>query len=59
MNKYRINLVLYTIERMMGGKLDEFVDALTAEDQAARLVAGNVQIFDPLQYCNYHHKRKR
>ena len=36
---HRINLTLYKIERVMGGELDEFVDALTAEDQAARLAA--------------------
>ena len=36
---HRINLTLYKIERVMQGDLDEFVDALTAEDQAARLAA--------------------
>ncbi|MCW3472957.1 peptide chain release factor 1 [Limobrevibacterium gyesilva] len=36
---HRINLTLYKIERIMQGELDEFVDALTAEDQAARLAA--------------------
>ena len=36
---HRINLTLYKIERVMAGDLDEFVDALTAEDQAARLAA--------------------
>ncbi len=36
---HRINLTLYKVERVMGGELDEFVDALTAEDQAARLAA--------------------
>ena len=36
---HRINLTLYKIERVMAGELDEFVDALTAEDQAARLAA--------------------
>ena len=34
---HRINLTLYKIERVMTGELDEFIDALTAEDQAARL----------------------
>lgn len=35
---HRINLTTYTIDRMMQGDgLDDFVDALTAEDQAARL----------------------
>jgi len=36
---HRINLTLYKIDRVMQGDLDEFVDALTAEDQAARLAA--------------------
>ena len=36
---HRINLTLYKIERVMQGDLDEFIDALTAEDQAARLAA--------------------
>ena len=36
---HRINLTLYKIERVMQGELDEFIDALTAEDQAARLAA--------------------
>jgi peptide chain release factor 1 len=36
---HRINLTLYKIDRVMAGELDEFVDALTAEDQAARLAA--------------------
>ena len=34
---HRINLTLYKIDRVMQGELDEFIDALTAEDQAARL----------------------
>ncbi len=35
---HRINLTLYKIDRVMEGEaLDEIVDALTAEDQAARL----------------------
>ncbi|MDE2517364.1 MAG: peptide chain release factor 1 [Rhodospirillales bacterium] len=34
---HRINLTLYKIDRVMQGELDEFVDALIAEDQAARL----------------------
>lgn len=35
---HRINMTTYTIDRMMQGDgLDDFVDALTAEDQAARL----------------------
>jgi peptide chain release factor 1 len=36
---HRINLTLYKIDRVMAGDLDEFIDALTAEDQAARLSA--------------------
>jgi len=36
---HRINLTLYKIDRVMQGDFDEFVDALTAEDQAARLAA--------------------
>jgi peptide chain release factor 1 len=36
---HRINLTLYKIDRVMMGELDEFIDGLTAEDQAARLAA--------------------
>ena len=36
---HRINLTLYKIERIMQGELDEFIDALTAEDEAARLAS--------------------
>ena len=36
---HRINLTLYKIDRVIQGELDDFVDALTAEDQAARLAA--------------------
>jgi peptide chain release factor 1 len=36
---HRINLTLHKIDRIMLGELDEIVDALTAEDQAARLAA--------------------
>ena len=36
---HRINMTLYKIDRVMAGELDEFIDALTAEDQAARLAA--------------------
>jgi peptide chain release factor 1 len=36
---HRINLTLYKIDRVMQGDFDDFVDALTAEDQAARLAA--------------------
>jgi len=34
---HRINLTLHKLERVMEGELDEIIDALTAEDQAARL----------------------
>jgi peptide chain release factor 1 len=36
---HRINLTLYKIDRVMQGDLDDFIDALAAEDQAARLAA--------------------
>ena len=36
---HRINLTLYKLDRVVQGDLDEFIDALTAEDQAARLAA--------------------
>src|SRR3954466_9190986 len=36
---HRIEKTLYKIDRIMAGELDEFVDALIAEDQAARLSA--------------------
>jgi peptide chain release factor 1 len=36
---HRINLTVYKIDRVMQGELDEFIDKLTAEDQAARLAA--------------------
>ncbi|MGI4747667.1 MAG: peptide chain release factor 1 [Janthinobacterium lividum] len=34
---HRINLTLYKIDRIMQGEFDEFIDALTSEEQAARL----------------------
>ncbi len=34
---HRINLTSHKIDRVMAGEFDEFVDALTEEDQAARL----------------------
>ena len=34
---HRINLTLYKIDRVMQGEFDEFIDALTAEEQAALL----------------------
>lgn len=36
---HRINLTLYKIDRIMAGELDEFIDALIAEDQATKLAA--------------------
>ncbi|MGE0416391.1 MAG: peptide chain release factor 1 [Acetobacteraceae bacterium] len=36
---HRIGKTLYKIDAVMSGDLDEFIDALTAEDQAARLAA--------------------
>ena len=36
---HRINLTLYKIDRVMQGEIDEFIDALIAEDQAALLAA--------------------
>jgi peptide chain release factor 1 len=36
---HRIGLTLHKIERIMLGEFDELVDALTAEDEAARLAA--------------------
>jgi peptide chain release factor 1 len=39
---HRINLTLYKIDEVMdGGGLDELVDALTSEDQAAKMAAMN------------------
>jgi peptide chain release factor 1 len=36
---HRIDLTLHKIDRVMAGELDSFIDALIAEDQAARLAA--------------------
>ena len=36
---HRIGLTLHKIDRVMLGEMDEIIDALTAEDQAARLAA--------------------
>ena len=44
MSDHRINLTLYKIDRVMPGDLDEFIDALTAEDQAARLAAERMTV---------------
>jgi peptide chain release factor 1 len=37
MTDHRINLTLYKLDQVMGGDLDEVVDALIAADQAAKL----------------------
>ena len=39
---HRINLTLYKIDRVMAGELDEFIDALTTEEQAALLASDEV-----------------
>ncbi|SKA04476.1 peptide chain release factor 1 [Consotaella salsifontis] len=36
---HRINLTLYKLDRFIEGEMDELIDALIAEDQAARLAA--------------------
>jgi peptide chain release factor 1 len=36
---HRINLTLHKIDRVMAGDFDDIIDALTQEDQAARLAA--------------------
>ena len=36
---HRVNLTLYKLDQVMEGKIDEFVDALTAADQADRMAA--------------------
>jgi peptide chain release factor 1 len=38
-SEHRISMTLYKIDRVMQGDLDDFIDALTAEDQSARLAA--------------------
>ena len=40
MSDHRIELTLYKIDRVMAGELDEFIDALIAEDQAAAAGGG-------------------
>ena len=37
MTDHRIGLTLYRLEQIMGGDLDEIIDALTADAQAAQL----------------------
>ncbi|OUJ11192.1 peptide chain release factor 1 [Acetobacter sp. DsW_059] len=39
---HRVNLTLYKIDRIMLGEIDEFVDALTQEEQAALLAAQGI-----------------
>jgi len=39
---HRIGLTLHKIDRIMQGELDDIIDALTAEDEAARLAAADV-----------------
>lgn len=39
MTDHRINLTLYSLAKVMEGDLDELLNALTAEDQAARLAS--------------------
>ena len=36
--EHRIKLTLYRIDQVMNGDLDEIIDALTAADQAAKLL---------------------
>jgi peptide chain release factor 1 len=36
---HRIGLTVHRIDRVMLGELDEIIDALLAEDEAARLAA--------------------
>ncbi len=38
---HRINLTLYKLDQVMQGDLNEFIDALTADDQAAKLAELN------------------
>ena len=39
MTDHRINLTLYSLPKVMEGEIDELLDALIAEDQAARLAS--------------------
>ena len=39
MTDHRINLTLYSLDRIMGGDLGEIIDALVAQDQAEKLAA--------------------
>ena len=42
MTDHRIGLTLYKLDQIVGGDLDEVIDALIAEDQAARLAASGL-----------------
>ena len=37
MTDHRINLTLYKLDRVIQGELDELIEALAAEDEAARI----------------------
>jgi peptide chain release factor 1 len=39
---HRIGLTLHKIDKVMQGDLDDIIDPLTAEDEAARLAAEGV-----------------
>ena len=39
MTDHRIGLTLHKIDRVMLGEMDEIIEALMAEDEAARLAA--------------------
>ncbi len=39
MTDHRINLTLHKLDKILLGELDEVIEALTAEDEAARLAA--------------------
>jgi peptide chain release factor 1 len=41
MTDHRINLTLYKLDQVMGGDLDEIVDALISDAQAALLAEMN------------------
>lgn len=39
---HRINMTSYNLPRVMEGELDEFIDELTAQDQAEKLASGGI-----------------
>jgi peptide chain release factor 1 len=41
MTDHRINMTLYKLDAVMQGDIDEIIDALTADDQAAKLADMN------------------